>query len=55
MAPDSSLIKIALYKNHSSVNIRLHLTPGLESVRKRADTRKSVNGQEGMNGSEGLR
>lgn len=54
MAPDSSLVEITLYKKPLYVNIRLRLAPGQRSVRKRADTRKSVNGQKRMNGSEGL-
>lgn len=55
MAPDSSLIEITLYKKTLCVNIRLCLTPGQKSARKRADTRKSVNGQKRMNSSERLR
>lgn len=53
--------KCLFYNNHPVkkkpvyVNIMLCLAPVQESVRKRADACKSVNGQKRMYGSEGLR
>lgn len=53
--------KYLFYQNHPVkkkpvyVNITLCLAPVQESVSKRADACKSVNGQKRMNGSEGLR